>query len=169
MNLQIGVFGSASTTNKKYLDLAQETGKLLAENEVTIFCGNVTGILGATIKGAKLVNGKTVVVAPYDHKNLDLSNVDVYIASSLNWFSRGPSLVNSLNGIIVISGGVGTLTEMAYAWWEEVPIVIVRTGGINDQYIGKTFDPRKKHKLLGADTPKEAVDLLLKTISKRKS
>ncbi|MFQ5620409.1 MAG: hypothetical protein ACE5FT_01040 [Candidatus Nanoarchaeia archaeon] len=108
------------------------------------------------MKGAKSKGGVTVVVAPYDHKELDRSNVDVYIASSLNWFSRGPSLVNSLDGV-VIGGGVGTLTELALAWWNEVPVVILETGGPMDEHIGKGFDERKSHKVLGAKTASEAV------------
>jgi len=166
--LQIAVFGGSTTTDKKLLNLAKETGRLIAAQGATLFVGNVKGILGAALNGAKEGQGTTVVIAPYDHKDVDRSNCDVYIASSMNWFSRGPSLVNSLDGIIVIGGGVGTLTEMTYAWWQEIPIVIIKTGELTDQYIGKTFDKRKQHVVLGASDPKEAFKKLMQEIQKKK-
>lgn len=165
--LQVAVFGGSTETNKKILDLARETGKLIAEKGASLFCGNLTGVLEAALAGAKEAGGTTVVVAPYDNKKVNLKYVDVYIASSLNWFAREPSLVNSLDGAIVVGGGVGTLTEMAYAWWQEIPLVILKTGELSDQYIGKWFDKRKQHKIVGAKTPKEAVELLWKEIKKK--
>lgn len=166
VNLQVGLFGSSSTKDKELLKIGEEVGRLIAERGGTLFCGDVIGVLRAALEGAKKGGGKTVVVAPYDHKNVDLSNVDVYIASSLNWFSRGPSLVNSLDGIIVVGGGVGTLTEIAYAWWQEIPIVIIKTGGEVDWYIGKGFDKRKSHKIFGAKTAEEGVEKLWKSMKK---
>src|SRR3989344_7798112 len=158
VSLQIGVFGGSSATDEKLLTMAEEVGKLIAQHKATLFCGNVSGVLGAAFKGAKSAGGTTVCIAPSDHKEGNLKDTDVYIASSLNWFSRGPSLVNSLDGILVIGGGVGTFTELAYAWWQEIPLVILKTGELTDDYIGKTFDKRKNHPILGAFTPKEAVD-----------
>lgn len=165
VNLQIGLFGGSSTTDTELLSIAEEVGRLIAKKNATLFCGNVKGVLGAALKGAKSEKGKTVVVAPYDHHNVNLSNVDVYIASSLNWFSRGPALVNSLDGIVVVGGGVGTLTELAYGWWQEIPIVIIETGEMSDQYIGRTFDKRKEHKVLGAKNPQEAIHKLFEAVS----
>ena len=50
---QIGVFGSSTTTNKRLLKLAQETGKLIADNKAVLFVGNTTGVLKAALDGAK--------------------------------------------------------------------------------------------------------------------
>jgi len=162
--LQIGLFGGSSAEDKTLLRIAEEVGTLIAKKDAILFCGNFSGVLGAALKGAKKGKGKTVVVAPYDHKDVDRTYCDVYIAGSMNWFARGPSLVNSLDGIIVVGGGVGTLTEMAYAWWQEIPIVIIETGEISDQHIGKTFDKRKTHKVLGAKNAEEAIKILFEHI-----
>jgi len=153
---QIGVFGSSTTEDENILALGNTVGELLAEKKVTVFCGGTTGVLGAVLQGAQKTT--TVVIAPTDKKQD--ADCDVYIASSLNWFSRGPSLVNSLDGIIVIGGGVGTLTEVAYAWWQEIPIVVLETRGPTDKFIGKGFDERKSHVVLGAKTPEEVIEKL---------
>jgi len=169
VSIQIGVFGSSTSTDEKLISIAEKTGRLIAEKKATLFCGNVLGTMDGALKGAKQKGGRTVVIVPYEEAGQgDLSNCDVYIPSAMNWFSRGATLVDSLDGIIVIGGGVGTTTEIAYAWWKEIPIVIIETGELTDQYIGKGFDKRKVHKILGAKTPKEAVDKLFELISKKK-
>ncbi|MBW2991293.1 LOG family protein [Candidatus Woesearchaeota archaeon] len=166
-DVQIGLFGSSTSNDKKLFAIAQETGRLIAEKKATLFCGNVLGVMSAALKGAKQGGGRTVVIVPYEEAGQgDLSNCDVYIPSAMNWFSRGGSLVNAVDGIIVVGGGVGTISELTYAWWKEIPVVIIETGELIDQYIGKGFDKRKKHKILGAKTPKEAVEKLFELISK---
>lgn len=162
-HMQIGIFGGTSTQHEDVLALARETGREIAKRQATLLCGNVQGVLGAALEGAKEQGGTTVVIAPTDKKeNHDF--VDIYVASSQNWFSRGPALANSLDGIVVIGGGVGTLTELSYAWWQEIPLVVLKTGELTDRYIGMTFDKRKSHVVEGADTPKDAVEKLFSMI-----
>ena len=169
VGVQIAVVGSSTTKDKKLFSIAEETGRLIAEKKATLFCGNVIGIMSGALKGAKQKAGKTVVIVPFEETGQgDLSNCDVYIPSAMNWYSRGASLVNAVDGIIVIGGGVGTLTEVAYAWWKETPVVIIETGEELDKYIGKGFDKRKNHKILGAKKPREAVEKLFEIISKKK-
>ena len=166
VSIQIGVFGGSSIKDKRILAIAEETGRLIAKKKATLLCGHIIGAMGAALKGAKKAGGKTVVIAPYGEEKGDLSNCDVYIPSTMNWFSRGGTLVNAVDGIIVVGGGIGTISEIVYAWWKEKPVVIIETGEVIDDYISKRFDKRKKHKVLGAKTPAEAVKKLFDIISK---
>ena len=74
-------------------------------------------------------------------------------------------LVNSCDGIIAISGGSGTLTEMAIAYQLNIPIVVVTgTDGWADKMAGQYFDKRERLKALPAKDAAEAVDLILNQV-----
>lgn len=74
-------------------------------------------------------------------------------------------MVNSCDGIVVISGGSGTMNEMLIAYQLDIPIVvIIGTGGWADEMAGKYFDARKRMKATPAKDPKEALDKILELI-----
>ena len=77
-------------------------------------------------------------------------------------------LVNSCDAIIAISGGSGTLTEMAIAYQANIPIITIdKFKGWSKKMSNKYFDDRKRLKCLRASTPKEALDILLKELERR--
>jgi uncharacterized protein (TIGR00725 family) len=170
---QIGVMGSAADLkySKNIEKIAEEIGKLIAES------GNITmygaekdydSLSTAAARGAKKANGLTVGVTYGKGKNIwdKKNNTDVIICSGLE---RGGGrefvLVNSCDGIITISGGSGTMTEMLIAYQLNIPVVVIKeTGGWSDKMAGKYFDNRKRMKAIPAKSPKEAVEKILKLI-----
>ena len=74
-------------------------------------------------------------------------------------------LVNSCDAIIAISGGSGTLTEMAIAYQSNIPIVVMGgTGGWAEKIGGTHMDSRNRIMAEIATTPKEAVAKVLEFI-----
>jgi uncharacterized protein (TIGR00725 family) len=74
--------------------------------------------------------------------------------------------VYSADGVIVVGGGAGTITEIAAAYIEGKPIVsLVGTGGAADEYAEKYIDDRRRVKIYAASSPPEAVDLLISLIN----
>lgn len=72
------------------------------------------------------------------------------------------SLVLSCDAIIAISGGSGTLNELVVAYQADIPIVVLKNSGgwaekLADQYI----DARKRRLCIGAENPKDAVEIAL--------
>ena len=63
--------------------------------------------------------------------------------------------------------GKGTLSELCASYMHYKPIVAIKNmGGTTDAFIDKYLDHRKNVKIVGVDTPKEAVKYILKQISK---
>jgi len=76
--------------------------------------------------------------------------------------------VYSADGVIVVGGGAGTLSEIAAAYIEGKPIVALKgSGGVADEYAGRYLDQRRTVLVHAAETPREAVDLVLRLISER--
>ncbi len=184
--LQIGVMGSAAdlkyenlqnlaeeiATNLKYdnriQDLAEETGYWIAKNGATLLFGaekDYDSLSTAACRGAKRGGGTTVGVTYGKGLNdtYEKENVDVIIASAQErGGGREAVLVTSCDGVIAISGGSGTLTEMAIAYQASRPIVALQgTGGWSDKLAGQYLDARNRILVEVAKSPKEAVELII--------
>lgn len=171
--LQIGVMGSAADLRyeKNLETLAEEIGAAVAKAGAVLMFGaekDYDSLSTAACRGAKRANGMTIGVT-YG-KGLDVfekENADVIIATGLErGGGREFSLVLSCDAIIAISGGSGTLTEIAVAYQANIPIVVLAgTGGTSEIFADKYIDVRQRIKCEVAQTPAEAVALALKIIS----
>jgi hypothetical protein len=74
-------------------------------------------------------------------------------------------LVNSCDVIIAVSGGSGTLTEIAIAYQSNIPMIVIKnTGGWSDKLSDTYLDNRKRLLIQGVDTAKEAVEKAIESI-----
>lgn len=171
-NLQIGVMGSAADLNysKDIECIAEEIGREIAKNGATLMFGaekDYDSLSTAACRGAKSANGRTVGVT-YGKGLNDVfeKNADVIIASAMErGGGRETVLVTSCDGIILVSGGSGTLTEAAIAYQANRPIVAMKgTGGWADKLADEYIDARKRLKVEGAETPAEAVTKIIALI-----
>jgi hypothetical protein len=72
----------------------------------------------------------------------------------------------SADGVIIIGGGSGTLSEVCAAYMHKKPMVSLKnSGGIASQYADQYIDHRQNVKIIGVDTPKEAVKYILGQIT----
>lgn len=162
--LQIGVMGSAADTrySKAALLAAENVGRLIAQSANIVVFGaekDVDSLSTAAGRGAKLEGGLTVGITYEKGKKIFEKNVDVIISTGLvRGGGRELSLVLSCDAIISISGGSGTLNELAVAYQADIPMVaLIGYGGWTDRLAGKFFDKRRRRKILCASTPEEAV------------
>lgn len=172
---QIGVMGSAADLNysAEIEKLAFEVGKYIAESgNITVYGAekDYDSLSTAASRGAKSVGGLTVGVTYGKGKEIwdTDGNTDVIIVTGIE---RGGGrefvLINSCDAIVVISGGSGTLTEMAIAYQMNIPIIALKgTGGWADKLSGEYIDARNRVKVIGATSSKEAVDLVLNELGK---
>lgn len=168
--LQIGVMGSAADLNyaRDLEKLAEELGFYVAKKGAILIFGaekDYDSLSTVACRGAKRAGGTTVGIT-YG-KGLDIfeqKNVDVIIASGLErGGGRELALILSCDAIIALSGGSGTLTEIAIAYQANIPIVVLEnTGGWSEKLAGKYLDSRKRIKIESVKNPKEAVDLAFK-------
>ena len=167
--IQVGIMGSAADLNysDEALAFAKEVGKLVAESGNILVYGaekeysslSTNAAISASENGGITVG----VTGGKDKKVYGDFMPDVIIPCGLEiGGGREFTLVLSCDVIIAISGGSGTLTEMAIAYQAGIPIITVSNfegwaGKLADTYI----DDRKRLKCLEAKTPEEAVKLAL--------
>jgi hypothetical protein len=70
------------------------------------------------------------------------------------------------DGVIIIGGGSGTLSETCAAYMYKKPIVAIKnSGGIAEKYADQYLDHRKSVLIIGVSSPKEAVKTILEKIN----
>jgi uncharacterized protein (TIGR00725 family) len=165
--IQIGVMGSAADTrySKDIEKIAEQIGELIAKSgNLTVYGAekDYDSLSTAAARGAKRANGITIGVTYGKDKNIyDKENTDIIIVTGLE---RGGGrefvLVNSCDVLIAVSGGSGTLTEIAIAYQSDIPtIVIENTGGWSNKLANSYIDNRERRKVIGVKTAKEAVTM----------
>lgn len=139
MPLQLGVFESHDETDTSVLRVAQELGRLIAEHGHVLVTGGATGIQRAAAETALGASGRVLAILPgvqgegapestWVHEDF------VVVWSGLGFRGRNLLAVRSCDGAFVVAGGIGTMTEVALALAESVPLsVIAGTGGIADK------------------------------------
>lgn len=172
--IQIGVMGSAADLNysEEALNFAKELGKLIAESKNILVYGAEKEYTSLSTEAAKVAsenNGITVGVAGGKSKNIyGEFRPTVLINSGLEiGGGREFNLVLSCDVIIAISGGSGTLTEIAIAYQAGIPIIVVdKFGGWAKKLSNKFVDDRNRLKCIKASSPKDALNKALKQIKK---
>ncbi|MFA5870289.1 MAG: hypothetical protein WC842_00125 [Candidatus Paceibacterota bacterium] len=170
---QIGVMGSAADLNysKEIEQIAFDVGKQIAlSGNITVYGAekDYDSLSTAASRGAKSVNGFTVGVTYGKGKDIWDKNgdTDVVISTGLE---RGGGrefvLVNSCDAIIAISGGSGTLTEIAIAYQSNIPTVVIGgTGGWADKLADTYLDNRKRLLTIKSKDAKDAVAKILREL-----
>lgn len=146
---RVAIIG-ARDTDEDALNFAFEVGKLLGEKGVIVYTGGAGGIMEAASKGVQAGNGVTVGIL----KENDLSSANDYISIPVMTGMgdlRNGIIIRSVHGSIAVDGAYGTLSEIAYTLSDKKPVVAYRSWDI----------PGVKQ----AETPEEAVDLILSLIS----
>jgi uncharacterized protein (TIGR00725 family) len=168
--LQIGVMGSAADLkyNKKVEALARRVGELIAEAGAILVFGaekDNDSLSTAACRGAKKKGGLTVGVTYGKHKNVwekDLADF-IVVSGSERGGGRELVLVLSCDAVIAISGGSGTLTELAIAYQADIPMIALKgVGGWSEKLAGQYLDERKRRKVFAANTAEEAVKIALR-------
>lgn len=168
--LQIGVMGSASDQNypRELETLATEIGKRIAQaGHILVYGANrdTDTLPNVAARAAKAAGGLCVGVTYGRDRRViyGKESADVIIATgSERGGGREFVLVHSCDVVIMLSGGAGTLTEVAIAYQMNTPIVaLAGTGGWADKLAGEYMDVRQRVKILNAKTPQEAVDMAI--------
>jgi conserved hypothetical protein, DprA/Smf-related, family 1 len=167
---QILVVGyNKDTCDERVWRLAYEVGREVARRGAVLVTGGLGGVMEAASKGAFEAGGLTVSIIPQKDMREANPYSTVVVATGISHL-RNFINVYSADGVIVVGGGAGTLTEVAAAYIEGKPVVALRgSGGVADEYAGRYLDQRKTVLIHAAETPSEAVELVLRLIAERSS
>ncbi|MBM2818567.1 MAG: Rossmann fold nucleotide-binding protein [Nitrosarchaeum sp.] len=164
--LQILVIGhNDNECTADHEKIAYGIGAEVAKSGCVLITGGLGGVMKAASSGAHDANGLIVGIIPQDDASLANEFCDIVIPSGIG-LTRNFLNALSADGVIVVGGGSGTLSELCAAYMYKKPIVAIRnTGGAADKFIDGYIDHRKTVKIIGVDSPKDAVKKILELIT----
>lgn len=135
----IGVIG-AGTCDDMTATMAYDVGKGIAEAGYTLVCGGLGGVMEAACRGAADAGGVTIGILPGDTVAGANRFVKIPIATGMG-VARNVIIVRSSRALIAISGGPGTLSEIAFALQLGIPVVSLKSFILSEQLI-QARDPK---------------------------
>ena len=145
--------------------IAYETGAEIAKSGAVLITGGLGGVMRAASHGAKDGGGLTVGIIPQNDSSFANEYCDIVIPTGIG---LARDFLNALtgDGVIVIGGGSGTLSEMCAAYMYKKPIAAIKnSGGTADRFADQYLDHRENVKIVGVNSPKEAVKYILEKIN----
>jgi uncharacterized protein (TIGR00725 family) len=129
----IAVIGAGQCSPEIY-NLAKEAGSALAEQNYGIICGGLGGVMQAACEGARARDGLTIGVLPNNRTTDANPYIDVPIVTGMG-IGRNIIIIRSAIAVLAISGGYGTLSEVAYALQLNKPVIGLKTWEISNEII----------------------------------
>lgn len=166
--LQIGIIGSAGAfdqgdADEKMLVLAKRLGELLAQAGAVVVTGGKDGIMEAAAAGAKAAGGLNVGVVRGPQRFTSNPYIDIEVISGMAAEGMDElTLVLMCDALILVGGGAGSLQEVALAYRNNKPIIVLSaSGGWAERLAGQYLDGRRRALIQAATSPEEAVSLAL--------
>lgn len=128
---------------KEIADRAEAVGRALAEAGATVVCGGLGGVMEAACRGARAAGGTTIGILPGLDPREANPFVDFPIVTGMGQ-NRNLLVVASADSVVAVSGGYGTLSEIALARKHGIPVVGLGTWPLGDEHI------------VAAETPEDA-------------
>jgi len=139
--------------------LAEEVGRELARQGAILVCGGLGGVMEAACRGASLEGGITVGILPGDSPITANPYVQIPIVTGMG-YARNVAVVKTARAVIAVGGSYGTLSEIAHALQNGIPVI-----GLNTWSLSR--DGKQDNSIILADNPTEAVNKAL-NISEKK-
>ena len=149
----VAVIGGSDPTARE-AQLAEEVGRELARRGAALVCGGLGGVMEAACRGAGTEGGLTIGILPGTGTEAANPHVQIPIATGLG-YARNMAVVKSARAVIAVGGSYGTLSEIAYALQDGIPVVGLDTWSIARR--GETDGS-----IIPAQSPTEAVELALR-------
>jgi uncharacterized protein (TIGR00730 family) len=167
----ISVFGgSTPRPGSEPYRVAYEVGRLLAGRGIAVATGGYSGTMTAVSQGASEAGGHVIGVTSDQIEQFRPLGVNQWVVEEIRYRTlqeRLIHLVRSNEGMIVLPGGIGTLSEMALAWsflqvGEISPRPLILLGDMWRQTVEDFIDtqyvrPEHIQLLHFAETPEAAV------------
>jgi len=145
--------------------VAYDVGAEIAKSDSVLITGGLGGVMTAAAHGAKDANGLTVGIIPQASASEANEYCDIVIPTGMG-LTRDFLNALTADGVIIVGGGSGTLSETCAAYMNKKPMVAIRNlNGPVAQYIDGYIDHRENVKIVGADNAQEAVKKILELIT----
>ncbi len=146
----IAVVGGA-TANTKVAELAAQVGREIANRGGVLLCGGRGGVMEHSARGASEAGGTAIGILPGSPGEDAPNEYLKYRIFTGIGQARNQIIVLSAVAVIAVSGGWGTMSEIALALKHRIPVVLLSSLEMH------TPDGRDESLLFRARTPTEAV------------
>lgn len=119
----VSVIGGSRCDAAAYA-LAEEVGRLVAEEGATLVCGGLAGVMEAAARGAKEAGGVTIGILPGHDRAPANPYIDHVLTTGIG-HARNLAVVSSGDAVIAVGGGYGTLAEIGLAAKIGRPVVVL--------------------------------------------
>ena len=156
---QITVIGNAEATPEQY-QISVEVGQTIAELGFIAITGGRGGVMEAVAKGVQDKGGICVGILPSgSHRDGNAYNT-ITIPTGIG-HARNSMTVLAADIVIAIGGGAGTLSELAFAWVYDKPVIAYQgIEGWANELAERRLDGRRGDKILAFSDVAELEDLL---------
>ena len=145
--------------------IAYDVGYEVAKSGSVLITGGLGGVMTAAAHGAKDADGLTIGIIPQNDAAEANEFCDIVIPTGMG-LARDFLNALSADGIIIVGGGSGTLSETTAAYMYKKPMVAIRNLDSSvDPFIDGYIDHRENVKIIGVDSPKEAIDKILELVT----
>ena len=135
--------GSATPEDPRFMELASEVGRTLAQRGITtVYGGGKLGLMGAVANGAHEAGGTVIGVIPKALANSEVANHDCDELHTVSGMHERKKLFTDLSdGFVTIPGGVGTMDELweAMSWaqlgYHTKPVGLLNAFGFYDHLL----------------------------------
>ena len=145
--------------------IAEEMGRLIALSGYSLVTGGREGVMGAASRGAASISprpetARVIGILPGTKKNDGNSHIDYAIPTGIGW-ARNQIVVLSSDIVVAIGGGSGTLSEMAYAWVYNKPVIAFDVNqGWSTKLSGEKIDETRSDSIIKVCSAKEAISII---------
>jgi uncharacterized protein (TIGR00725 family) len=121
----IAVIGAGQCESSIY-QLALEVGEEIAKRGAILVCGGLGGVMEAAAKGASMAGGLTVGILPGPSCNSANPYIKIPVATDMGQ-ARNVIIAHTADGLVAVSGGAGTLSEIGHGLKIGKPVVGLKT------------------------------------------
>ncbi|MCB0164128.1 MAG: LOG family protein [Anaerolineae bacterium] len=171
----VSVFGSSAPQplSADY-EAARTVGQLLARAGCIVQTGGYSGIMAAASQGAVEAGGHTIGITSAQIETFRPMPPNEWVKKEIKHQTlrdRLLYLIENCDGVIVMPGGIGTLSELSLIWsfvqtGERAPLPIITVGGLWQRTLAAFIDqayikPAHQNLITTTRTAQEAVAVLL--------
>ncbi len=159
----VGVIG-ASSAPPAVLEIATQVGGAVGKQGWHLLTGGGGGVMEAACNGFRNERATpaqaAIGILPTEDASFANDYVDIAVPTGMG-YTRNAIIVRAAWGLIAVGGCSGTLSEIAFAWQADRPIVaMMDSGGWAEKLAGVAIDDRRSDAILAAQTADEAVEFL---------
>lgn len=163
MPIRMAVIGQSGQISPEVALLSYEVGRHVAQRGGILFSGGRDGVMEAATRGARESGGLTVGILPGDDPSVGNAYLDVPITTGLSFEYRSMILIHTVDAVVMVAGGNGTLGELSAAYLNRKPVVVLSPSGgwssrIREALLEQRYlDERRNVEIAFAETGADAV------------